>query len=186
MIDNNIDLASSTYVNNPIIPTDKPLDCILKNKKYQAIISFDKDIKGAIWPEWMKDPIIHALGIDKINTDISDIVVGIVDTELNDKIVPPLNDLKENVKELSGNTSNLSVNINELSVNYNKFINTPASLSVLGVVRSSDKVNQISIIQDGIDIGRMEVNDICLSKISQDIELIISSQSIEDGLNYTF
>ena len=173
VVDDHIDLASSTYVNNPIIPPIKPPDHELRNKKYQAIIGFDKDIKGKIWPEWMEEPILHALGRDTVSAEVKYYV--------DKNVIPLINKVDGKIDglslELSSISGDISINITELSQTFIDFTHTPATISSLGLVKSSDKIDQISVLEDGV----MEVNGVSLSRLSQDVDLVIFNPPIEEN-----
>lgn len=291
IINNNIDLASSTYVNNPIIPCEKPPEVELKDKKYQVIIGFDNDIKGKIWPDWMKEPVLHALGridisseikeyadtniiplidgntvkiaelstsiddkdkkitiisgyisnnvmplikrnsikinelsnsLNKTNTAISNVnsnvtilsgfvhntvvplissntimiqelsvstneisislentdkKVTLISNYISETLTPIIFNIDNRVNTISVNVNEISGNVNTLSTKFNKFIETPATISSLGLVKSSDKINQISVLEDGI----MEINGMGLSRLSQDCELRLWNPSIAES-----
>lgn len=190
LIDDHIDLASSTIVNNPIIPPIRPPDRELKNKKYQVIIGFDKDVKGAIWPEWMKDPTLHALGVDNVSALIS----SQMSVYVEENVMPLIVALSNGVSNVDIKVTNLSVEVkselsalsasigssisglNELSTKYETFIKTPATLSTLGVVKSSDRKNQISVLND----GTMEINSLDWSKILPEYNVVLKNPSIEE------
>lgn len=232
LIQNKVDNVSSTYVNNPLIPLVKPLDPILKNKKYQVIIGFDKDIKGNIWPEWMYEPVIHALKIDSLVSsdseinrklgvlfenvqeisanladlsgfqdlsainELSSLVLGIsanVDQEIKainvhinaiDSIIEIFQEnvdnefesINEEISNLRTDLSALDVTTEILHEDFEHFKEAPATVDELGVVRSSDSQNKISVLDD----GTMEVNSISVSKLVSDPtdELILLNPSL--------
>ena len=165
LIDDHIDLASSTIVNNPIIPLIRPPEKELKNKKYQVIIGFDKDINGAIWPEWMKNPTLHALGVD----NVSALVSSQMSVYVEENVMPLINSLDSKIK-------NVNIKVINLSTDFEQFKKTPATLSTLGLVKSSDKINQISVLND----GTMEINGLDWSKLLPDENIVIKNPSINE------